>query len=535
MINSSKSLKFRLFINFFLLINLGVGIVGGISINLLQMSTNHHKVNEFTLLTKMIESQIDGDFHASLEGAKDDLQKLFGLQKSLLKTLNEFPEILTVSTIRVQGNNLRNVLELKSGSELVFNLNPVFDEDEKNILNVFSGTSQIQILENFDSERNEDLTSGYSKIFRSDGSLEAVIKVEFDSSEFVNLERKNLSYLLIAFFVLFLSSIGVCLVLSSNISRTLINFSSDIVKDNFLENEIIYSGKLPNELIVVQDAVNNLVERYKKSLVDIEDNFNYRYRELEIKIGYLEKTTLLSQAAVSELDFNKVLQKIVELIQEHFSFYFVGLYLCDASNQVASLKAGTGRVGLQLMHRRKSVSIGQGLIGEAITSGQARVTLEFGKNYSNGSTSELPLTRSEAVLPLMVRGLTIGAISIHSERTGEFNKVFLDILQILANYVAIAIENARLFAEMNHELETSRYSKNELATQKFEGEKKEYAEQEKIISNISSRIRSTTNANTILRTALIELAEVLKVPRVSVHLKRINEKLNDLPEDENGD
>jgi GAF domain-containing protein len=60
---------------------------------------------------------------------------------------------------------------------------------------------------------------------------------------------------------------------------------------------------------------------------------------------------------------------------------------------------------------------------------------------------DLPQTRSEMALPLIVRGNVIGALDIQSEKINAFNDEDIEIMQTMADQLAIAIENARLFSE----------------------------------------------------------------------------------------
>jgi GAF domain-containing protein len=81
------------------------------------------------------------------------------------------------------------------------------------------------------------------------------------------------------------------------------------------------------------------------------------------------------------------------------------------------------------------------------------------------ATAELPDTRSEAALPLRARGKAIGALTVQSDRPGVFDQAALAVLQIMADQVAIAIENARLLADAQTALETARRAYGELSGQ----------------------------------------------------------------------
>jgi GAF domain-containing protein len=59
----------------------------------------------------------------------------------------------------------------------------------------------------------------------------------------------------------------------------------------------------------------------------------------------------------------------------------------------------------------------------------------------------LPKTHSEMALPLIVRGTTIGVLDMQSEQPAAFTQEDTSTLTVLADQIAIAIENARLFRQ----------------------------------------------------------------------------------------
>src|SRR5690606_27468401 len=64
----------------------------------------------------------------------------------------------------------------------------------------------------------------------------------------------------------------------------------------------------------------------------------------------------------------------------------------------------------------------------------------------------LPDTRSEIALPLHIRGRVIGALTVQSVERGAFPNDTVAVLQNLADQLAIAIENASLFARTEENL-----------------------------------------------------------------------------------
>jgi len=66
---------------------------------------------------------------------------------------------------------------------------------------------------------------------------------------------------------------------------------------------------------------------------------------------------------------------------------------------------------------------------------------------------DLPMTRSELALPLLVRNQVLGVLDIQSDKSRAFNVDDIDVLQTLADQIAVAIENARLLDESNATLQ----------------------------------------------------------------------------------
>jgi GAF domain-containing protein len=76
---------------------------------------------------------------------------------------------------------------------------------------------------------------------------------------------------------------------------------------------------------------------------------------------------------------------------------------------------------------------------------------------------DLPETRSEAALPLRARGEVIGALDVQSTESGAFTEEDVAALQTLADQVAVAISNARLFQQVQESLAAERRAYGELS------------------------------------------------------------------------
>ena len=197
-------------------------------------------------------------------------------------------------------------------------------------------------------------------------------------------------------------------------------------------------------------------------------------------IGRVEKRALqfqaitqVSQTTSSILDLDALTQRVVDVIQERFDLYYVGLFLTDqtgeetdVSSRWAVLRAGTGEAGREMIERGHRLEIGDtSMVGWAVAHKQARIVLDVGQTgeVARFDNPLLPDTRSEMALPLISRGTVIGALDVQSVRPEAFGDEDVAILQTMADQVALAIGNALLFQQVQDSLEAERRAYGELS------------------------------------------------------------------------
>jgi GAF domain-containing protein len=197
----------------------------------------------------------------------------------------------------------------------------------------------------------------------------------------------------------------------------------------------------------------------------LEQRVAERTYDLERRSSYLAASAEVGRAATSILEADQLMRQVVELVRGRFDLYYVGLFLVDDTGEWAVLRAGTGQAGRAMLARGHRIKIGEGMIGWSIANAQARVALEVGEDAVRLATPELPDTRSEAALPLRSRGKVIGALTVQSTQPGAFDEAAIASLQTMADQVAVALDNARLFAESQAALEAARHAYGELSRQ----------------------------------------------------------------------
>ena len=221
--------------------------------------------------------------------------------------------------------------------------------------------------------------------------------------------------------------------------------------------------KREDEIGVLARTFNSMTAQLRDLIGNLEAQVAQRTQELEQRSNYLAASADVARAASSILDSARLTRQVVELIKERFSLYYVGLFLLDEAGEWAVLRAGTGEAGEAMLRRGHKIKVGEGMIGWSIAHAQSRIALDVGEDAVRLATNELPNTRSEAALPLRARGQIIGALTVQSDQPGAFDENSIAVLQTMADQVAIALENARLFTQNQAALETTQRAYGELS------------------------------------------------------------------------
>lgn len=188
---------------------------------------------------------------------------------------------------------------------------------------------------------------------------------------------------------------------------------------------------------------------------------------VEHRTAELERSTSLATHRVEQLravsevarkiaavkDIAQLLTDVCQLISERFNYYHTGIFLLDDRRQFAELRAANSEGGQRMLARRHRLSLeGSGIVATVATTRRPRITADVAEDVRFLENPDLPETRSEMSLPLRIGEELIGVLDMQSTGPNAFAEEDIEVLQTLANQVAIAIENARLFEETRQAL-----------------------------------------------------------------------------------
>jgi signal transduction histidine kinase len=177
-----------------------------------------------------------------------------------------------------------------------------------------------------------------------------------------------------------------------------------------------------------------------------------RTHDLARRARYLQTTADVARHVASVLDLQELLTRVVTLTSERFGLYHAGVYLLNESREWAVLRAASSEGGQRMLACGHRLKVGAaGIVDHVTRTGKPCVALDLGKETTMLDSPELPETRSEMVLPLQARGEMMGVLDVHSAEPEAFSNEDMAVLQTLADSLAIAIQQARLFESVRHQ------------------------------------------------------------------------------------
>ncbi len=234
--------------------------------------------------------------------------------------------------------------------------------------------------------------------------------------------------------------------------------SKPLDPDQFLEKVEAFLGgereKLQDERFRTeyqQTLVVRMEEKVRALTQALEENTNLNRQNRELlaksrrRAQLLEAASRAGRSMTSILNLDLLLDATVEIICKEFDFYYATIFMVDESGTWAVLRAGGGKDGQQLLDVGHSLRVGgKSVVGDAIWLGVPCIA----SNATEAHALLLPLTRSEIALPLVVGGEPIGALDAQHTQESAFSEDDITALQAVADQLAVAINNARLLADL---------------------------------------------------------------------------------------
>jgi GAF domain-containing protein/HAMP domain-containing protein len=237
-----------------------------------------------------------------------------------------------------------------------------------------------------------------------------------------------------------------------------------------------------DEIGTLARALNTMTSSLKELIQSLEQRVRERTSALEAashnaerRAARLKLAAEIGNAAASVRNLDSLLNQAVRLLSLRFGFYHVGIFLLDDEGKFATLRSTNSEGGQRMLQRGHSLEVGRvGIVGYVAQSSEARIASDVGADAVFFNNPDLPGTRSEMALPLKVGGKVLGVLDIQSTESQAFLPEDIETLQVVADQLAIAIDNSRLLAESQAAVEATRRAYGEVSLQawreRFENE-----------------------------------------------------------------
>jgi GAF domain-containing protein len=198
----------------------------------------------------------------------------------------------------------------------------------------------------------------------------------------------------------------------------------------------------------------------------LELRISERTQEAERRAKRLKLAAEIGSATASFRNLDHLLVEAVGLLGRGFDFYHAGIFLVDERQRYAVLRAANSEGGMMMLRQGHKLAIGKvGIVGNVAETGKARIALDVGADSVFFDNPALPDTHSEMALPLRVAGRIVGVLDLQSLEPNAFKTDDIETLQVVADQLAIAIENSRLLGESLAAVEATRRAYGEVATE----------------------------------------------------------------------
>src|SRR6266498_3647067 len=202
------------------------------------------------------------------------------------------------------------------------------------------------------------------------------------------------------------------------------------------------------EFLKTQEAARQTLDTLQEERSTLEQRVEERTAGLTKKTEQLRATSYIARTTAEVLDLASLLDTVAKLVTDQFGFYHTSIFLVNETGDQAVLQAASSEGGQRMIERGYSLSIGtQGIVGYVAAQKRPRIALDVGSDAILFNNPDLPMTRSELALPLLIRNKVLGVLDIQSDQPQAFTAEDVDVLQTVADQAAVAIENARLLDE----------------------------------------------------------------------------------------
>jgi GAF domain-containing protein len=221
-----------------------------------------------------------------------------------------------------------------------------------------------------------------------------------------------------------------------------------------------------NEFGLLATAFNAMTAQLRELIGSLEERIAARTHRLEIAATMGERMNAI-------LNVDQLLAEVVNQIKESFDYYHAHIYLLDNKGERLVVAEGTGLAGVEMKAQAHNIHLDapQSLVARAARTGEI-VKVDNVREVKDWLPNPLlPDTYSEMAVPIILEEQVVGVLDVQQNKIAGLDEGDASLLRSLANQVAVAMHNSRLFAEVETALSEARVAQARYLEQAWEKSK----------------------------------------------------------------
>ncbi|HEX75345.1 MAG TPA: GAF domain-containing protein [Dehalococcoidia bacterium] len=261
------------------------------------------------------------------------------------------------------------------------------------------------------------------------------------------MEEAQLTFIIIIIGVVVIAS-GVILLLSRAITRPILALTrgAEVVGKGELDYSIeVDTG---DEIQRLAEQFNTMASALNESYTNLERKVEERTRQERQRAEQLRTINEVSRKISSIVNLDELVLYVNNILRQAFHYHNVSIFLFEPSSGKFALKA------LSLSGQKAVIPVGvplevadEGIVGWVAKTGEPLLANDVSQEPRYRAVEALSDIRSELAVPVKMGEKVLGVLDIESVEVDAFGEADLFTAQTLADQLAVAIENARLYQE----------------------------------------------------------------------------------------